>query len=99
MNRKIALRILEGLILAGLFGVALWYHLVPAWDQIFTAEGVKFAGVDAYYHMRILDNLVANFPHLMSVDPYFIFPGANGLGSVHFFDYLIAFIIWVIGLG
>jgi len=50
--------------------------------------------------MRLVDNLVHNFPHSFSFDPYFIYPdGGGGIGNVRFFDWLLASIIWVIGLG
>ncbi|MBC8276108.1 MAG: oligosaccharyl transferase, archaeosortase A system-associated, partial [Chloroflexi bacterium] len=56
-------------------------------------------GNDAYYHMRIVDNLVHNFPHLSSFNPYMIYPGGGGVTSLVFLDYLLAGIIWLIGLG
>jgi len=38
---------------------------------------VWFRGMDAWYHMRLVDNLVANFPHLTAFDPFTGYP--NGI--------------------
>ncbi len=67
--------------------------------MVFSSDWIKFTGIDAYYHMRLVDNLVHNFPHLFSFDPYFIYPDGGGGGNILFFDWLLASIIWVIGLG
>ena len=49
--------------------------------------------------MRLVENIVHNFPHLTAFDPYFIFPGGSPTGNIHFMDYLVAAIIRIIGLG
>ena len=92
-------KLLAGIILAIFFGVALYLRIYLPYDQVFSDEWIKFTGNDAYYHMRIVDNLVHNFPHLASFNPYMIYPCGAGVGSIHFFDQLLASIIWVIGLG
>ena len=70
---KVKLRFSQGLLAAVLlalaFGAALFLRVYPPYQQVFTAEGVKFTGVDAYWHIRIVDNLAHNFPHLNSFDP------------------------------
>ncbi len=97
---KLRPKLITGIILALFFGVALGIRAGLPYDVIFAGDWIKFTGVDAYYHMRLVDNLVHNFPHLFSFDPYFIYPdGGGGIGSIYFFDWLLASIIWVIGLG
>ena len=81
------------------FITSLLLRTIPPYHQIFTDLGVKFALNDAYYHMRLIDNLVANFPHFSYYDPYFVFPGTTVIGGAHFFDWLVASITWVVGLG
>ena len=49
--------------------------------------------------MRQVDNLVHNFPHLISFDPYMRYPGGLWLGSLNLFVYLLGGITWLIGLG
>jgi len=96
---KLSPKILSGILLALFFGVALYLRVYLPYDKIFVGEWIKFAGADAYYHMRLVDNLVHNFPHLATFDPYMIYPGGAGIGGIRFFDWLLASIIWVIGLG
>jgi len=81
------------------FTTSLLLRILPPYHQIFTDLGVKFAMNDAYYHMRLVDNLAYNFPHFSFYDPYFVFPGTTVIGGAHFFDWLVASIVWVIGMG
>ena len=87
------------LSLALCFVTSLLLRIIPPFHQIFTPLGVKFAMNDAYYHMRLIDNLVYNFPRFSYYDPYFVFPGTTVIGGAHFFDWFIASIVWIIGLG
>lgn len=92
-------KLLTAIILALVFGVALYLRIYLPYDQVFSGEWIKFTSADAYYHMNLVDNLAHNFPRLMSFNPYLLYPGGQGVGSIHFFDWLLASIIWVIGLG
>ncbi|MBI4180440.1 MAG: glycosyltransferase family 39 protein, partial [Chloroflexi bacterium] len=93
-------KLIIGLILALLFGAALFLRVYLPYDKIFTAEGIKFNGTDAYYFMRQVDNLLHNFPHYTSIDPYFLYPGGViGEVSIRFFVWFLATMTWVIGLG
>ena len=49
--------------------------------------------------MRIIENLVHNFPILNTIDPYFLYPIPMSFGIERFFDYFFAVIIWIVGLG
>jgi len=91
-------KLIAAIIVALFFGVALYLRIVLPYDQVFSGDWIKFTGIDAWYHMRIVDNLVHNFPHLNSFDPYMLYPGGGGPVRP-FFDYLLAGIIWLIGLG
>lgn len=91
---------ITAVLLASFFAVALYLRIALPYDQVFTGDWVKFTGVDAYWHMRIVDNLVHNFPHLNSFDPYLLYPGGGATShQFPFFDYLLAGVIWFIGLG
>jgi len=81
------------------FTTSLLLRILPPYHQVFTDLGIKFAMNDAYYHMRLVDNLVYNFPHFSFYDPYFVFPGTTVIGGAHFFDWLVASIVWLAGLG
>jgi len=86
-------------LLALFFAVSLYLRVYLPYDSVFSGEWIKFTSVDAYSHMRLVDSLVYNFPHLIAFDPYFLYPGGTDVGNIHFFDWLLASIIWVIGLG
>ena len=88
-----------GLIVALFFGVALYFRIYFPYDQVFVGDWIKFTSNDAYYIMRLVDTLVANFPHLSVFDPYLLYPGGAEIPSIHFFSRLLASIIWLIGLG
>lgn len=92
-------RVIAGILVALFFGFGLWLRVVPPYDKVFVGDWIKFTGNDAYYFMRIVDNLVQNFPHLMPFDPYGLYPETMGMGEVVFFQYFLAAVIWLIGLG
>ena len=95
---RLSPKLLVGILVALFFGVALYLRVYLPYDQVFIGDWIKFTSIDAYFHMRLVDNLVHNFPHHTVIDPYRIYPGAGGV-SISFFDWLLAGIIWVIGLG
>ena len=79
--------------------LAFLIRTILPFDKIFTDEGIKFSSIDAYYQVGIIDNWVHNFPSLTQLQPFLVFPGGQTYGSIHFFNFLIALIIWIIGLG
>ena len=40
------------------------------WDDVLGSERVNFLETDAWYHVRLVENQVRNFPHRVTVDPY-----------------------------
>jgi dolichyl-diphosphooligosaccharide--protein glycosyltransferase len=96
---KIHPRLIIGILIAIFFGVSLYLRIFLPYDQIFSGDWIKFSSNDAYYQMRLVDNLVHNFPKLTHFDPFFIYPGGAEVGGVHFFHWLLASIIWITGLG
>ena len=93
------LALLIGTILTLFIAIALYLRVYLPYDQVFSGEWIKFTSVDAYFHMRLVDNLVHNFPQLTNFDPYLLYPFGLQIDNIHFFDWLLAGIIWVIGLG
>lgn len=88
-----------GVLLALFFALSLVIRIALPWDAVFTDNGIKYTGTDPYYQMRIVDNMVANFPGVTEYDPYLIYPSTGGYGNIHFFNWCLAGITWVIGLG
>ena len=99
-HSKLSPGLIAGIITTLFFGIALYLRIVLPYDQVFLSDCIKFTGTDTYYHMRIVDNLVHNFPNLNTLDPYMLYPKGMPIDSSHrFFDYLMAGIIWIAGLG
>ena len=90
---------LAGVAVALFSGIAPYLRIDLRYDFVFTDSWIKFAYSDAFYHMRIVDNLIYNFPRLYSFDPYFIYPDGYNLNGIQFFNSLLAGIIWLIVLG
>ena len=67
-----------GMVLAALCGLALYLRITLPYDQVFVGEWVWFRDTDAYYYLRHIENLVRNFPHFNSFDPYMLYPGGGG---------------------
>ncbi len=80
-------------------GISLYIRIALPYDQVFVNGSVWFRGTDAWYHMRHIENLVYNFPHGISFDPYMLYPGGGGGPGRPFFHWIVAGIIWLVGLG
>ena len=91
--------IIAGIILVLIFSFSLFLRVFLPYDQVFGGELIKFTGVDAYYQMRLVDNIVHNFPGFSNFEPYFNYPNGSPINTFPFFNWLLAGIIWVIGLG
>ncbi len=92
-------KLIGGIILALFFGIALYLRIYLPYDHVFGGDWIKITGTDAYYHMRLVDNLLRHFPQFLAFDPYTFYPHGAPVGWPPFFDWLLASIIWIIGLG
>ncbi len=92
-------RLLTPVLLALFFFASLCLRVIPPYSKIVTDSWVKFSGNDAYYHMRLVDNLLHNFPHKIVFDPYTFYPHGAVINWPPFFDWLIGGIAWLLGLG
>ena len=96
---RLSTRAIYGIALFIIFSIALALRVSLPYETVFTGDGVRFIGADPWYHMRLLENLVHNFPHRILFDPYALYPNGQVVGVAPFFDMLLGFLIWVIGLG
>lgn len=88
------------IILALIFLTSLAMRIGIPWDHVFTGQWVKFTDNDAYFYVRLLDNLSHHFPSLGSFDPYYIYPGGSELTNQPLFMvYFIGFFSWLFGGG
>jgi dolichyl-phosphooligosaccharide-protein glycotransferase len=87
-----------GWALAGIVVVAALVRSVFLFEAVFTERGVNYQDSDAWYHMRLIENLVRNFPHRAGVDPYL---GADApvVAVPLLFDLAVGAVAWLIGLG
>ncbi|RLB86938.1 MAG: hypothetical protein DRH10_09910, partial [Deltaproteobacteria bacterium] len=88
-----------GIILAVLCGISLYIRIYLPYNHIFADGFVWLRETDAYYYLRHIENIVHNFPHFNSFDPYVLYPdGGTGL-TRPFFAWLVAGIILLIKPG
>src|SRR4030042_1305165 len=92
-------KLIVGILLAVFFSAALFIRVVFPYDKVFVGDWIKFTGVDAYFFIRIVDNTVHNFPHLLTFDPYLLFPGGSATATSPFWPYLISVVSWLFGFG
>ncbi|MDD1713565.1 MAG: hypothetical protein LUQ69_10410, partial [Methanoregulaceae archaeon] len=90
---------MSALVLVVFAGAALYFRAYLPYHQVFSGDEVKFTGPDAYYHMRLVDNLIHHFPLRINFDPYTYFPQGTIEFWPPFYDWLIAGIALLIGLG
>lgn len=57
-------------LLAAILCVAAGLRLWAPWDDVFAGSRVNFLETDAWYHVRLVENQVRNFPHRITDDPY-----------------------------
>jgi len=87
-------------LLIAIIALALWLRVALPYNQVFVGDWVKMTGVDAYYYMRLVDNLMRHFPQLTQFDPYLLYPGGVMTGAApDFFAYFMGGIIWILSLG
>lgn len=91
--------IITGILLAVFFGLALFLRVGFINDQVFVGGQVRFTETDAYYHMRLVDNMSHHLPWRITFDPYSHYPYGTRVPWPPFFDWMIAGIAWVLGLG
>ncbi|MCX6005982.1 MAG: oligosaccharyl transferase, archaeosortase A system-associated [Chloroflexi bacterium] len=90
--------IICAVLLVCIFAVSLTLRIAIPWDHVFAGQWTKLTDNDAYYYMRLLDNLSHHFPLLGQFDTYSIFPaGKNLTGQPLFFIYFMGFFTWLFG--
>lgn len=78
--------LLLGLLVIGAF----LSRVVPSWSQVFVDGQVWFRAVDPWYHMRLVDNMMANFPTPLQWDMLSLFPGGMHVGYFPLLSWIIA---------
>jgi dolichyl-diphosphooligosaccharide--protein glycosyltransferase len=84
----------EVICLAIILLVAAGLRVWAPWDDVFGAERVNFLETDAWYHVRLAESQVRNFPHRITVDPYAA-PGGQYVAVAPLLDTVIATAVFV----
>jgi len=99
IRARLSRRAIYGIVLLLIFGIALSLRVCLPYEVVFGGDWVRFGGNDPWYHMRLVENLVQHFPHRIAFEPYTLYPSGQAVPFAPFFDLLLGFFIWVIGLG
>jgi asparagine N-glycosylation enzyme membrane subunit Stt3 len=67
--------------------------------SIFVGDKVRFLEFDPFYHMRRVISFAENFPWTWNFDPYLNFPYGDVVGWPVLYDWTIALLANIIGLG
>ncbi len=65
-------------------------RVVGQWANVFTPYGILLTDVDAYYHLRLAENMAGNFPHWLVWDNYAVYPSGAHVGYAPGMSWLIA---------
>jgi dolichyl-diphosphooligosaccharide--protein glycosyltransferase len=72
-----------------ILAVALAVRVYAPWQSVFGGDHVDFLETDAWYHVRLIENQVRNWPWRATLDPYAA-PGGQFVPIAPFFDTLTA---------
>ena len=81
-------------MLAIILLVAAALRVAAPWDDVLGSERVNFRETDAWYHVRLAESQVRNFPHRVTVDPYAA-PGGQYVAVAPLLDTVIATAVFV----
>jgi len=79
--------------------IAFLLRVVGQLDEVFVDGTVLFRGVDAWYHMRVIDNMVVNFPHILRWDYYACWANGSLVGFYPLMHWIVVGISYIVGLG
>jgi dolichyl-diphosphooligosaccharide--protein glycosyltransferase len=78
------------LIVAAAFAVRVY----APWNTVFAGDRIDFLETDAWYHVRLIENQVRNWPWRVTLDPYAA-PGGQFVPVAPFFDTITATVAFV----
>ena len=88
-------KLIFGSILVGIFLLSLYIRgIMP-----YLSSGISISGNDPWYNLRLVENTLHNFPHRIYFDAFTHLPHGTEIPFAPLFDYLIAVVVWIIGLG
>ncbi|MBK5191451.1 MAG: oligosaccharyl transferase, archaeosortase A system-associated, partial [Methanosarcinales archaeon] len=91
--------LIYGILISAIFLLSFYLRGVLPYDSVFSTAYVRFGGNDPWYNMRLVDSTLYNFPDRIFYDAFTAYPIGKIVPFAPFFDYLLACIIWIIGMG
>ncbi len=82
-----------------IFALALYIRTVLPYDAVFRGGIVGFAADDAVFHMRLVENLLNNFPHKIWFEVFTLYPYGQSLHFGPLWTYMIAITSLILGVG
>jgi len=82
-----------------IFGLSLYIRTVLPYDAVFRGGIVGFAADDAVFHMRLVENLLNNFPQKIWFEVFTLYPYGQSLHFGPLWTYMIAITSLILGAG
>ena len=86
-------------ILGVLIALMFLLRTVFPYRNIFIGNNVIFMGNDAWYHMRLAENMLSNFPTPMFFDKYTWFPGGSDIIIPPMMSWIIVAASYIVSFG
>jgi asparagine N-glycosylation enzyme membrane subunit Stt3 len=83
-------------LLAAILAIAAGLRVWAPWDDVLGGSRVNFLETDAWYHVRLAESQVRNFPHRVTLDPYAA-PDGQYVAVAPLLDTIIAAAAFVTG--
>lgn len=81
------------------FLLAFYIRTAPKASVFISDTFVRFGGNDPWYHLRNVESIIHNFPHVLWFDAYTQFPNGTNQVFAPLFDLVLSTIIWILGAG
>jgi dolichyl-diphosphooligosaccharide--protein glycosyltransferase len=85
-------------ILVAIIGLSFYIRGILPWNATFANGVTGFATDDSVYHMRLVENLIANFPNRLTFDAFTQYPNGSLLSWGSFYDLIIGSLALIFGV-
>lgn len=85
-------------VLFMIMALSFYFRGIVPWEATFANGITVFATDDAVYHMRLAENLIANFPHRLTYDAFTLYPYGSVLSWGIFYDLIIGMFALIFGI-
>ena len=92
-------KLIYSIILVAIFSLSVYIRGVIPYESVLGSSLIKFGGNDPYFNYHLVENTLHNFPSRMFFDVYTFYPTGTAVPFAPLFDWSIALVIWIIGLG